>query len=85
MAQHDMITTMREQMQRHVARSSYHQIPEPEKSEGEVPVEPNAFADGSMQQPNRRYMHLGAYGVWWPRRNLKEEPLAKGEAEFATT
>ena len=66
--------TAKQQMQKSIGNQSCGCLPLPKRAEGCLPRDPNCFADGSMQQPQRRYLHLGSFGVWWPGRDENCEP-----------
>ena len=40
--------------------------------QGEAPVEPNAFSDGSFKNTKGPFWHLGGAGVWWVNREAKD-------------
>ena len=48
-----------------------------------APEEPNVYSDGSWLQPQYKYLGYGGAGVWWPGRNLNQEPASEAENELA--
>ena len=45
------------------------------KSKEKAPVEPNVFNDGSLKNSVCQWWSAGGIGVWWPDRNLTQDPL----------
>ena len=48
-----------------------------------APDEPKVYADGSWLQPRYKYLGYGGAGVWWPGRDLTQDPISDAEREFA--
>ena len=47
-----------------------------------APVKINVFTDGSLINTNRSFWKLAGAGVWWPDRDLSQEPLSKTELDM---
>ena len=52
-----------------------------EQFEGEAPVLPNVFSDGSVKNTKGPFWHLGGAGVWWPER--KAESITEQEKKIS--
>ena len=48
-----------------------------------APEEPNVYSDGSWLQPMYKYLGYGGAGVWWPGRDLDQDPISDAERELA--
>ncbi len=47
-----------------------------------APVSPNVYSDGSLKNPKLQDWSLGGFGVWWPGRQLRNQPLSFNENEY---
>ena len=50
--------------------------------EDTAPPDINVYADGSFKNPRRPAYSLAGAGVWWPGRNLKDNPCSESEEEM---
>ena len=56
---------------------------EDEQVSEEPPAEPNVYTDGSLTNPDSWCWQVGGLGVWWPDRQLQQEPLTQKESTYA--
>ena len=54
----------------------------PPKSKDKAPQDPNVFNDGSLKNASCQWWSAGGIGVWWPGRNLTDDPLNQNEANL---
>ena len=58
-------------------------MPMPSVCHTTAPEEPNVYSGGSWLQPQYKYLGYGGAGVWWPGRDLNQDPTSDAEHELA--
>ena len=73
----------REYVQHHTDNAGCEQLPQPDPVtiDQEIPEKTNVYSDGSLRNPRGLFWHIGGIGVWWPHRNLEEQPLTPNETK----
>ena len=56
--------------------------PMPMKQDGEAPEDISVYTYGSLQNPTSRRWQVGGLGIFWPDRNLSEQPLEEYEIRY---
>ena len=46
---------------------------------GLPPLKPNVYTDGGMANPGNYHWCLSGAGIWWPKRNVKDQPINENE------